>query len=344
MKMKSLIAFLIILLLLIIQSCDTTEPPPDDKPGRRDYVWTIDTLQIPEGRSHPALMWGVNADNIWAIGTAYANAYQIWHYNGIRWNNYVPDRYIDPRGICGFNENNIWTSSLGTNSLPAAFWHYNGSEWSKFSDISIQGYNNVVIQSIAGSSYNNIYAVGFADSIDGQTYKAIIFHFNGTLWSQENIPNIRNTFIQIFYDQVSGKFLITGWTFDTIDQFLYSYDGNRIQNIFSTQDGVILCSIHQSIYANVSSKLFKFNNGSFEMFKDFNSTNYTGNAWGRSEKDFFTVNSDGIGHYNGTDLITIYKKLNSDWFPGGGIVFEKEGFFIWEDSFSTFIIHGELKD
>jgi hypothetical protein len=326
-------------------SCDTTEPPDDDKPGRRDYIWKVDTLQIPEGTASPMWLWGVNASDVWAIGRAYLNAYQIWHFNGVKWENYVPDKYIDLRGICGFSEDNIWTGSLGTSSLPAAFWHYNGTVWTKFCDITMEGYYNVVIQSIDGSAPNNIYAVGFADSIDGQSYKAIIFHFNGSTWKQVNIPIIRNSFAQIFYDEDSGKFIIYGWTFDTINQYIYSFDNVRLKNIFTTQEGVRLLTIGKKIYAEVNIyKLLRYHNDEFEFFNDFSSSNYGAAIVGRSEKDLFTINWDGIGHYNGNDLVTIFMKWNNDLFPDGSTVFEKDIYFVWEDYSNTYIVHGELKN
>jgi hypothetical protein len=337
---------LLLTLLFTVISCDTTEPPIEGdnlQPGRRDYTWTVDTLRILEGRSYPSCMWGANASDVWAIGSAYLNAYQLWHYDGIKWENYVPNEYIDPRGICGFSANNIWTSSLGTSSLPAAFWHYNGNNWAKFCDIhNIEGYYNVVMQSIAGSAPNNIYAVGFADSIDGQSYKAIIYHFDGSIWKQVNIPNIRNSFAQIFYDYDTKKFIIYGWTFDTIIQYVYSFDGKNLKNIFSNEEGISLSTISNNIYASIEEKLYKYLNGNFNLFKDFSMTNYAGGTIGRSEKDFFATNWDGIGHYNGTDLITIYKKWNNDWSSDGRIVFEKDVFFIWDDGTNTFVIHGKL--
>jgi hypothetical protein len=343
--MKKLILGLLTISLQTLCTC-SDNPVADDtlQPGRRDYTWTIDTLKVPEGRSMPSWMWGTNVNNVWAIGSGYLNAYQIWHYDGFKWQNYVPDEYIDPRGICGFSENNIWTSSLGTSSLPAAFWHYNGLAWTKFCEITIEGYYNVVIQDIDGSVPNNMYAVGFADSIDGQTYKAIIFNYNGSAWKQVNIPIIRNSFTQIYYDEDSRRFIIYGWTFETIIQYIYSFDGKNIKKIFSNEEGISLSTINRNIFATIAEKLYRYSNNNFSLFKDFSSTNYAGGTIGRSEKDFFTINWDGIGHYNGTDLITIYEKWNNNWSPDGRIVFDKDVFFIWDDSFNTFVIHGHLKN
>jgi hypothetical protein len=334
----------VITLSLILNFCNDNPLTDEDKPGSRDYVWTIDTIKVSEGYASPFMMWGSTASNVWALAHSYLNAYRLWHYDGLGWTNNSVNEYIDPWGIFGFSCNNIWAASLSTSSLPASFWHYNGTSWLKFCEINIEGYYHITIQSISGNAANNIYAVGFADSIDGQSYKGIIFHFNGATWTQVNIPNIRNSFVQIFYDSASNNFLIAGNTFETINQYVYNFDGNEISEIYSTQEGVLLCLIGKSIYLQSNGKLLKYANQEFGLFKDFSPTNYIGNAWGRNEMDFFTINWDGIGHFNGTDLITIYKKSNDNWFPSGAVIFDKDVFFIWGDSYNDFIVHGRLMD
>ena len=334
--MKNILVF--ILFVIGLWSCNTTEPPVDDlQPGRRDYVWNVDTLKIPEGRTLPSRMWGTGKDNIWAVGASYLNAYCIWHYDGNKWENYVPDSYIDPIDIYGFSQNNIWMSSFD-----GFLWHFNGVVWSKNSEIKIENYHRAIIANICGRTPDNIYATGFAESIDYVSYKAVIMHYNGSKWEQVNIPTIVNSFDQIFYDEKAGNYLITGWVFDKPDEYIYSFNGNSLKTIYSTQDGLTLYSMANNIYAQVGEKLYKYKNGSIDIFKDFSKQNNAGGILGRSEKDFFTINWDGIGHYNGSDLITIYEKWNDDWFPGGGIVFEKDVFFIWDDSYNTFIVHGKL--
>ena len=191
-------------------SCNTTEPE-ELNPGRRDYTWTVDTLKPAEGRSLPSRMWGANANDVWAVGLSYLNAYCIWHFDGERWTNYTPDKYIDPRGIWGTASNNIWIGSTD-----GAFWRYDGVKWNKFSEITIPNYQQFVVQSMCGRSANDIYAVGFADSIGGNTYKAIIAHFNGTNWELVNIPTIKNSFNKILYDKVTNTFLISAWIFKVL--------------------------------------------------------------------------------------------------------------------------------
>jgi len=336
---KVLTGFLFFISLFITSiSCDSTEPTDELKPGRRDYTWTVDTLKPAEGRSLPSRMWGANANDVWAVGLAYLNAYCIWHFDGQSWTNYTPDKYIDPRGIWGTASNNIWIGSTD-----GAFWHYDGLKWKRISEITIPNYQQFIVQSLCGRSANDIYAVGYADSIGGNTYKAIIAHFNGNKWELVNIPTIKKSLNKILYDRTTNTFLITAWIFNQADEAIYSFDGINLKSIFSTQEGAAIYMIGESIYLVVKNKIYKYQNNSFESFVEFSSMTYAGAAYGRNEKDFFTINWDGIGHYNGIDLVTIYPKWNNDWFPNGATLFEKDVFFIWDDSHNTFIVHGKLQ-
>ncbi len=339
MKKNTFLFYSISLILTFISfnSCNTTEPD-ELKPGRRDYSWTVDTLKPAEGRSLPSRMWGANANDLWAVGLSYLNAYCIWHFDGQRWTNYTTDKYIDPRGIWGTASNNIWIGSTD-----GAFWRYDGVNWNRFSEITIPNYQQFIVQSMCGRSANDIYAVGFADSIGGNTYKAIIAHFNGTKWELVNIPVLKQSYKQIFFDSVTSNFIISSWIFNQPDEYIYSFDGKNLKQIYSGQDGLTLAQVGNTIYVQIKQQLFKYHKDIIEPFKDFTTYNYIGNAFGRTEMDFFTINWDGIGHYNGTDLVTIYQKQNIDWASGGGIVFEKDVFFIWDDSYNTFIVHGKLQ-
>jgi len=335
-----LLLSLLSFLLLTAFSCkDDVVIPPEQQPGRRDYTWTVDTLKPAEGRSLPSRMWGADANDVWAVGLSYLNAYCIWHFDGINWSNYSTDKYIDPRGIWGTSSNNIWIGSTD-----GAFWHYDGFQWTKFQETTIPNFRQFVVQSMSGKNASDIYAVGYADSIDGNTYKGIIMHFNGSKWELVNVPTIKQSFNQILYDEIADKFVIGSWIFNKPDEFVYSYKANNLNKIFTTQDGVSVNKIGNNIYIAVKNVIYKLNNDTFEKFIDFTSTNYAGSAFGRTEKDFFTINWDGIGHYNGFDLQTIYKKWNNDWFPDGIIVFERDAFVIWDDSYNTFIVHGKLSN
>jgi hypothetical protein len=327
------------IIFFLFNTCNTTEPD-ELKPGRRDYTWTVDTLKVPEGRSIPYSMWGANENDVWAVGLSYLNAYCIWHFDGNSWSNYTPDKYINPTCIWGAAYNDIWIGSSD-----GAFWHYDGIKWNKFFETVIPNYQQFIIQSMYGSSPSNIYAVGFADSIGGNTYKAIVMHFNGSKWELVNTPNIKNSFDQIFYNKNSGKFIISGWIFNQSDEFIYSFDGSNLNQILSSNNGLYLSHIGDEIIVLVNStKIYNIKNNATEILIDFSSTNIAGFAQGRNEKDIITSNYDGIGHYNGADLITIYPKWNTELNRIGTIIYESDLFYIWEDSYNTFVVHGKLSN
>jgi hypothetical protein len=79
---------------------------------------------------------------------------------------------------------------------------------------------------------------------------------------------------------------------------------------------------------------------------DFNGTNIRtmSHFKGRTEKDIFINMQDGIGHYNGSNLQTLFKLDNNILFSDA-MLFEKDVFFICPDPAKRnfFIVHGQLK-
>ena len=63
---KVLTGFLFFISLFIISiSCDSTEPTDELKQGRRDYTWTVDTIN-----SYAYYrMWGSSPTDLWATGS-----------------------------------------------------------------------------------------------------------------------------------------------------------------------------------------------------------------------------------------------------------------------------------
>ncbi len=339
--MQKAFAVIALFIFLINLSCKKNPVEPNDKLNNRNYIWKIDTLKINEGIALPSFMWGTDPDNLWAVGYAFSNKYCIWYYNGVKWNNYQPDKYVDPWGIYGFAKNDIWMGSSD-----GFIWHYNGIKWSRFFEVKIPGYTAFVPQGICGSGPSDIFAVGYANKIDGHSYKPIIVHYDGTLWSLIDTPLSNESLVQIFYLKNEDKYLLHSWIFDSPEQMIYLFDGQKLEKIF-TVPAADLCigSIGEDVYITSDSKIYKYGNGSLTFFKAFPDTQFVGRVWGRNENDFFCLNGDGIGHYDGSNLITIFKKANNDWFLNEAIVFEKEVFFIWDESMQhkTVIVHGKLK-
>ena len=64
-------------------------------------------------------------------------------------------------------------------------------------------------------------------------------------------------------------------------------------------------------------------------------------VWGRNEKDFFVRTSDGIGHYNGNDLETLFK-IEGNFGIFDGLVLGSDVYFVgfYRETFKFFLLHG----
>jgi len=336
------IKFLIILvILLLLQSCKSPTGPKIGNnppgPGRRDYTWTVDTLEAIEGYMSLYYLWGAAANDLWAVGSAYRNADCIWHYNGVKWERTPASGLIDPCGIWGSGNNNIWMGSSD-----ASFWHYDGLSWSRICQYKIEGYDYALTQRMDGIAPNEIYAVGFAQKENGE-YKGIIMHYDGKNWEQVSIPDQIIILSNIYYNQQTDKYLISGFVNETGENIIYLFDRKTLKIINSCYNNCWLNKVKDKIYLNDGTqRIYRYDKTKFNLFKDFTGTNYGGRMWGRSEIDFFTDNRDGIGHYNGTNLVTVFKRFSNDWSIYESIVFENDFFSTWRND-TTISIHGKLR-
>jgi hypothetical protein len=349
---KLLLATLLATALFINADCkkDIVDPPIEDlKPGSRNYTWTVDTLKLPFGDVFtPSRIWGSSSNDVWITGFGDGGDL-IWHFDGTQWTRDSTRYLISPSALWGTARNNIWMGNSNN-----TFWRYDGAKWYKFSEHKLTGFDRIVIENIWETSANDLWAVGGADQFNGGTqYKGIVMHFDGVQWQFMKLPDLKTGFTEIFQQQATGLFFLGGGGYDSsgYNYKLFVYDGNIITLINSNYlSGSHVYQIKGEVYFAIGQKIYKYLNNIFQQWKDFSNTNYRGVVYGRTEKDFFTLTSSdfissGIGHYNGTDLQTIYT-LPPNYRISGLMVFEKEIFF---QSFSTtsntiIVIHGKLRD
>lgn len=114
-------------------------------------------------------------------------------------------------------------------------------------------------------------------------------------------------------------------------------DGANLKEIYSGQERTSVNEMAGRIYLCIGKKIYKYQNNQLTVWKDFSGTKHLGLIWGRSEKDFFTVGVDGLIHYNGTDLITIYP---TDMFINAAFIFDSDVFILCNN---RVIVHGKLQ-
>ena len=145
MKRNICFSLSIIILLLVLQSfCDTADPivPIDNTPpGKRDYVWSIDSIDYGNLPSLIQLesIWGSSSTDIWGANGDAADVRDcLWHYDGVKWSRategtpiteYTGNKVV--YAVWGTEQNNVWAFGRKINQgiLSAFIMHYNGSQW-----------------------------------------------------------------------------------------------------------------------------------------------------------------------------------------------------------------------
>lgn len=324
--------------LIIISTYYSCQSPagPDLTPGRRDYAWTVDTIHTQDNYYADLYsMWGSSPNDIWIAGPSYSYVNDAWHYDGTSWKPKPLASAGNITTIFGFAPNNVWAGCTNGD-----IFNFNGSEWKKNTTIVVDSLGPFFIENIWGNKSNDVYCVGYAGDTGGN-YKGIIYHYDGTKWSNFQIDNIKTILLQIAISS-SNNIVLRGWAIHEKQDThrFYTLEGNTVKEIARTGENYNVTLMNNQFYITIGQKIYKYKN-SLELWRDFSGTNYVGRLWGRTENDFFTVNNDGIGHYNGSDLITIYHS-NYLYFNSSAL-FNSDVFFVRNTPDNqNLIIHGKV--
>jgi hypothetical protein len=303
-------------------------------------VWTVDTLD-PGGESlYLVRIWGISANDVWAIGASSWSATSIWHYNGKQWRSDSIPRYVQPFAIYGFSSNEVWLGNANS-----TIWKYNGSQWSRFGEYKVTGYDRTNINYFDGTSTSNIYGVGFADVYNSNIAKAIIMRYDGVNWKFVNIPTVTVSLETISIETKSDVLVMSGTVYDPSGFIakVYCWNGVELKELISGSGYSFVTKLGDEIFATLNSKIFRYTDKNLILWKDNSGTGIYGNIiCGRNRNDFFIGSSDGITHYNGTDFTTIFP---TSMRVERGIIFENDVFFMETDDSNgkNYIIHGQLK-
>ena len=143
---------IIFFIAFLNNSCNTTEPIDNLQPGRRDYVWTVDTLYLPFNPFTD--MTGSSPSDVWVCGPGDADKI-FYHYDGQVWKSDQVQRTFSPLSINSLNSNEVWSCGfLGK------IWTFNGTHWIEFYSYSPKVDTSIILQEIRGFSTSSIYAVG----------------------------------------------------------------------------------------------------------------------------------------------------------------------------------------
>jgi len=345
MKKHKLIFLLnFVSIFLLITNCNSTEPPDDElKPGRRDYTWTVDTLNYPYATLDR--IWGSSPTDVWAISPGDWDK-SISHFNGQHWLSYGVNGITVPHAIFGFGENKIF---LGDEN--GKVWMYNGT-WSIFALLSKDGHTDISFNNIWGETQNDFYIFGgYPDTLIGAYNNSVIAHYFNGSWSMMETKGIDGTVSNLYKNLSDNKIYVLtykmGGYLHPDSSIVYDYSGN-FRKIYSSiwTEGLQadISLINDEVYFILGNQIAKRVNDKFETFLQVNNNNFYQRIWGRNEKDIFLFMLDGLTHYNGTDIEYLFTLSKPRTQIFGAVLFEKEVFFLVYESQTNLnlIYHGKL--
>ncbi len=143
--MKLLIAIVLLFSSCILFSCKDNPSYPVDNtpPGKRDYVWSVDSIDY---ASVPGVIglnsiWGSSPTDVWGAGYTGLSKNCLWHYDGTKWSRVVWNYDNGPKilgGVWGTAQNDVWTFGTRITGNPDAsepfVMHFGGYHWSELNN------------------------------------------------------------------------------------------------------------------------------------------------------------------------------------------------------------------
>ncbi len=342
-KQKTITLIILVLITTIaFSSCEQGTEPEIIKPGRRDYTWTVDSLNIPY--FFLTDISGVSPNDIWAVGPGGDLDKTIWHYDGDKWECDRVFRPISPDAVFAIDDV-VWIA--GDDGL---IWKRENEQWVFSAKFKLKGYKNIGFANIWGNRKNNIYAIGVALAENEDIYRqSVIAHYNGVKWKLLDTDGIKCSLTSIKIDPITKKTYVSGtrnepFLPDTSKLFLL--EGEKLTKISwekkNAWDDVFIQATSHNLLFSMGETIKYLSNASFISLINIDIANYRGGFNGRSIKDIFVGMRDGIMHYNGKDFKYIYYFPNGmELWLGRTAIFEKEYFHI--ELSRNYIIHGKLK-
>lgn len=339
------------LLLSFLMSCQERQPTQTGESlpaGRRDYVWTLDTL--PTQGALLSGIWGSAPTDVWVISYFALGDENVWHYDGSTWTK-INLPVFRPISIWGTAQNDVWI--IGSEG---DFFHYDGAVWKNQWQLTIP--NNLVrLQQIWGVSSTEIYAIG-RTYLSGTQYQPLLLRYNGSEWKRIMLPDLKNVgFVAIKQSaREAGHYLITAEIVDDTIQVknkIYEFWGdNHLKEVVArTGYPMAMSNLAGNAVFSDGKKLLKYNPDQQQLYtwQDFSSSPFSiGTTSGRTDKDVFMttfqsgLRRETLSHFNGEDVLPLYE---AELQVLGHLLFEEEFFAIaWGlPNNAPLVVHGKLQ-
>ena len=347
MKQKS-ISIIFATLILLINCSKNNITDIESEPGRRDYTWTVDTIDIysPIGKT-----WGSSPTDVWVVNGSDLY-HSIWHYDGHSWSTDGVFRLISPHAIWGFSNKDIFIG--GTSG---EIWHFDGSNWKYIITLKKNTTEYIYIGHIWGESKNDLYAVGSGPDNKGLFNISNITHFDGNKWSNLDTGNLIGFIGKLYRNNPDNKIYLRVTKIGGVEHIDSTLIYEKIKNKYYKIYGDIetkglkadISLIDHIVYFILGNDLAIRNNNQFKVILNIENPNFYQRIWGRTSKDIFLLMTDGLAHYNGENVEYLFYFTYAEDKPWtqiyGAALFENEVFFIVYEPTThlNLIYHGTLE-
>ena len=342
-KIKKSPFFIIPLFIaLLLPSCDWFTSPEELEPGRRDYVWTADTLDLVMNDFRS--IWGSSPEDVW-VGTFQYG--ENFYYNGETWTKHEEIRSTG-YALYGFSNNDVW---IGGDD--GRIWHYDGTSWVENFRYADSKFKSATIRDFAGDNSNNLYVVGITFCEGNfnewtQNQRAFILYYDGYQWEEKFFADFQSQFTKI--KLVEDNYYIFNVTVDNMHgdtNVVYQYyvNDNECRRLFSDTGILNINNIDNRLLVVMDNKIYWYNGNELVDMRFPQVSDVIHQIYGRHVNDILIRIRNSIIHYNGTDIKNLYS-FDNEWTysTGGAIIFEKEVFFCCSDYINNnfFILKGKL--
>lgn len=343
--MKRALAFSLIVLFLYNTCVSPTENIDGTNSGRRDYVWSIDTLDASDNFYYN--LWGSSPSDVWTVTSSNWEK-SIYHFNGDEWVSNQVNRLFNMRGLYGFSYDNIF---VGADN--GSIWRFDGNNWELFSKLQKEGADYFLYQNIWGESSNDFYAVGAGPDENGFFNISVINHYYEGEWEILNTNELVGNVVQFYQNESDRKkyfsLIKIGGAIHPDSTIIYELKNSGYLKLYSSEEihgkQAFISQIDKQVYFIMGNRIAIRKNDEFITVLDVNNSNFYQRIWGRNSKDLFLLMTDGLVHYNGVDLeYLFYFNVTPQTQIYGAALFDKEVFFL-VDEFRTrkrLIYHGIL--
>jgi hypothetical protein len=364
MKIDGIILLSVGSILFAMNSCNDNGVAPLMQPGRRDYVWSLDTLQT-EFNDISGL-WGSSPDDVWAGGGGGTFENYLWHYDGKKWIAWFashPQRvWCTAEAIFGFASNDVWIGGQSFGDPGAGLSHWDGSQWGRYFNYNPEPDSSglVYVVSIWGNRSENVYAMGTILYKDASyTSRGFILHYNGSTWHEvlRGDRGYQYHFLRMVgaQDRVyileyrpndvkpdSNLLVLSELRRDHLAEIYSDIE----QNIGFASISAIAGKLYLGTHASETSILSSYTQGTFVEQLSVRGSDFSTQFDGRNEEDIFLFTFSGLAHFDGTDIKFLYtfpsRTSQISCWPA---LFNKEVFFGIRDESKTYclILHGKLE-